>query len=61
MNLVTRLFVNHTVNHVGYGVDEVTGEKYDDIRNSWEQVSGKNCEILFVYWKLRVVKFISLQ
>ena len=55
MNLVTRLFVNHTVNHVGYGVDEVTGEKYDDIRNSWEQVSGKNCEILFVYWKLRVV------
>ena len=41
---------NHTVTHVG----QVSGEKYDGIRKGRGQDSGKNCENLFAYLKLRV-------
>ena len=34
--------VNHAVVLVGYGVDEVTGEKYYKVRNSWGPGFGED-------------------
>lgn len=39
--------VNHAVLMVGYGVDEITGEKYYKIRNSWGTTFGENGELMF--------------
>ncbi len=36
--------VNHAVLLAGYGVDEVTGEKYYKVRNSWGPEFGEDGE-----------------
>jgi cathepsin L len=40
--------IDHAVLMVGYGVDEVTGEKYYKIRNSWGTTFGENGESMFL-------------
>jgi len=40
--------INHAVLMVGYGVDDVTGEKYYKIRNSWGTTFGENGESMFL-------------